>query len=438
MASKPDIGDLVQVEKAGKIYKGILMPRAEGYDSEHVTIKLANGYNIGVKVVDNGTSLAKISLVSKQQPAVSAKPKLSFSKDKPKITIVTTGGTITSKVDYHTGGVTSLMTADELLDTTPELADFVNINIVSPFQKMSENMQPADWQSLATIVAAELNKEDVKGVIVTHGTDTLHYTASALSFMLRNLNKPVVVTGSQKSNDRPSSDGPMNLLCAAHLALSDIAEVGICMHGTMNDDYCLFNRGTKVRKMHTIRRDAFRPINDLPLAKVWPNGKIEKLNTVNSRTNNKVTLDAVVDKAALIKLHPGADPKILGAYEKIGCKGIVLEGTGLGNVIWDSSNSWLPAISSLVKKGIPVCITSQTLYGRINANAYTSLRLLKNTGVIHMEDMLSETAFVKLSWVLGHKLPSKPADRIAYVREEMLKNYAGEIQKRSLPETFLY
>jgi len=297
-------------------------------------------------------------------------------------------------------------------------------------------MVPKDWQLLTKTVAEELNKKDVQGVIVTHGTDTLHFTASALAFMLHNLNKPVVLVGAQRSSDRPSSDGPLNLLCAAHIALSDIAEVGICMHANLNDNYCIFTRGTKVRKLHSSRRDAFRPINDLPLAEVWPDGKIKKISTACTRSSKTIKPDAVFEeKVALIKYYPGADPSIIDYHVRNGYKGIVIEATGLGHVKWRGKLSWLPVIKSAVKRGVPVCITSQTLYGRVNLNVYTALRLLKETGVIPLEDMLPETAFVKLGWVLAHKDVANDMEKI---RKKMLHNYAGEINERSLPETFLY
>ncbi len=430
-------GDLVEVKKGEQVYQGVMMPRSEGYNPDHITIKLDTGYNVGIRVKENNKKTAEIKILKKKAYKIGkAKPrKLKFSSDKPKISLITTGGTITSKIDYTTGAVTSLMSNDELLDSAPELANIANIKIISPFQKMSENMDSKDWQLLAKTVATELNKKDVQGVIVTHGTDILHYTASALSFMLRGLNKPVVLVGAQRSNDRPSSDAPMNLICAAYLALSDIAEVGICMHATLNDDYCIFLRGTKVRKMHTSRRDAFRPINDLPLATIYPDGKIEHAKKINKRkNNNKVDLDdSFEEKVALVKFYPNADPKILDYYVDNKYKGIVIEATGLGHVASSGKNSWLPTITALIKKGIPVFITSQTLYGRVNLNVYTALRLLKETGAIPLEDMLPETAFVKLCWVLGH-----PDIDMEKTREMMLTNYSGEIQERSLPETFLY
>lgn len=130
-------------------------------------------------------------------------------------------------------------------------------------------MKPKHWIKIAHEVAKSLNSGD-SGVVVAHGTDTMGYTAAALSFMLRDLGKPVILVGAQRSSDRPSSDAAMNLICSVRMSTSDVAEVMVVMHGETGDTYCLAHRGTKVRKMHTSRRDAFRSINDVPIAKVWP------------------------------------------------------------------------------------------------------------------------------------------------------------------------
>jgi glutamyl-tRNA(Gln) amidotransferase subunit D len=251
---------------------------------------------------------------------------------------------------------------------------------------------------------------------------------------LRNLSKPVVLVGSQRSSDRGSSDAGMNLICAARVAVSDMAEVGICMHGSPDDSYCLFLRGTKVRKMHTSRRDAFRPINDLPLAKVWPDGRIDKINPKQKkRSEGKVELDAKFEpNVAILKVYPGSDPAVIDYYVRKGCKGFVIEGTGLGHVPTFVKKSWTEKIKKHSEQ-IPFIVTSQTIYGRVNPDVYTNLRkLFHEAKAIPGEDMLTETAYVKLGWVLGHTTSMEK------VREMMLTNYAGEITTRSLPETYLY
>ncbi|HDD72516.1 MAG TPA: Glu-tRNA(Gln) amidotransferase GatDE subunit D, partial [Candidatus Aenigmarchaeota archaeon] len=231
------------------------------------------------------------------------------------------------------------------------------------------------------------------------------------------------------------SDAGMNLICSCYAAISDIAEVGVCMHGEMSDSFCLFIRGTKVRKMHTSRRDAFRPINDLPLAKVWPSGRIEVVNRNHrKRGDGEVELDARFEpRIALLKAYPGSEPEIIDFLVSKGYRGFVIEGTGLGHVPTFAEKSWIKTIKRHVKDGIPFVVAPQTLYGRINPRVYTNLRILyMDAGAIPGEDMLPETAYVKLGWVLGH---TQDMDE---VRRLMLTNHAGEITERSLPETFLY
>ena len=295
---------------------------------------------------------------------------------------------------------------------------------------------PADWKQMAHEIAKELNDNNVSGVVITHGTDTLHYTAAALSFLLRNLNKPVVITGAQRSIDRGSSDAFMNLVCSITTAAKmNMAEVITCLHGSLSDDYCVLNRGTKVRKMHTSRRDAFRPINELPIAKVYDTGKIEILNEkYKKKTNGKVIVDdKFEEKIALVQIYPGMDPGIIDFYVKKGYKGIILTATALGHVPTMSKNSLISVLKKAIDKKVAVVIASQTLYGRTHPYVYTNLRKLSvEAGCIFAEDMLPETAYVKLGWVLGH------TNDLAQIKKLMLENVAGEITHRIMPDSFLY
>ena len=438
------IGDRIAVTKGKKIYEGLLMPKTDAGDPGSVVIKLNSGYNIGLKF-GKGMKIGKS--ITPEPAAVLEEEryelgridkkllKVNFDKSKPPVTLIATGGTIASRVNYRTGGVTGVSSPKEILHNIPELSTIANMKMSVPFTKMSEDMDYRDWQEIARIAARKLNSGD-KGIIITHGTDALHFTSAALSFFLQNLHKPVVLVGAQRSSDRGSSDAGMNIICSTHASVSDIGEVGICMHGSLNDSYCLFMRGTKVRKMHTSRRDAFRPINDLPLAKVWSNGKIEKINKNYNKRNNKekVKLDIKFEpKVAILKAYPGSEPGIIDYLVKKGYKGFVVESMALGHVPTFAKKSWIETVKKYTNKGIPFVSTSQSLYGRVNPNVYTNLRVFYHTaGAIPGEDMLPETAYVKLGWVLGHT--TKPEK----VREMMLTNYAGEITKRSLPQTFLY
>lgn len=434
------IGEEITVEKNGRTYNGVLLPSTDFSDPDMLIMKLNNGYNIGLRydrtmVVSKGGKEPKIVKEEVKLELGKAKhlKKLSFDAKKPKISLIATGGTIGSRVDYETGGVTALMSPEELLNLAPELADFVHIrDILRPFTIMSENMNHKNYQEMAKEVAKELKKNE--GVVITHGTDTLHYTAAALSFMLSNLSKPVVLTGSQRSSDRGSSDAAINLICSANLAAySDIAEVGICMHGTPNDEFCLFNRGTKVRKMHTSRRDTFRPINELPLAKVWPSGKIEILNKAyRRRSESETKADTKFEpKVALLKSYPGSNPEVMDFLLDKKYKGFVIEAHGLGQVPTEE-NSWLPSIKRAIDSGAIVCFAAQTLYGRLDPFVYSQARKAYELGVIYCEDMLPETAYIKLGWVLGHTTDYNE------VKARMIMNIAGEISDRTVPEAFLY
>ena len=294
--------------------------------------------------------------------------------------------------------------------------------------KFSENMDCKDWQKLARATASLLNDSNIKGVIITHGTDTLHYTSSALSFFLRNLNKPVVLTYSQRSIDRASSDANLNLQCAALAAISDIAEVMLVGHASTNDDYCFAMPGTKVRKLHTSRRDAFKVVNGKPFAKIFPD-KIERISEWKQRSKGKAKLDnKFEEKVALLKFYPGQSPDILDYYLKNKYKGIVLEVLGIGQIATSGARaSWIKKLKEIQAKGIIVCAAAQCINGRVDPLVYSSGRELLDTGVIYLEDMLSETAFVKLGWILGHEEWKKNKK---IIKEKMLENFAGELNNR--------
>jgi glutamyl-tRNA(Gln) amidotransferase subunit D len=439
------IGSRIRVTRSGKSYEGLLMPKTDVGDPESIVLKLDSGYNIGLRHrpgmrIEKSREPSPRAVVQEEKFELGRVSKdllkLKFDPKKPPISMISVGGTIASRVDYRTGGVYALEDPREFLHNVPELAKTVNIKrIRRPFTKMSEDMDHTHWQEIAREVARDLNS-GMRGAIVTHGTDFLHFTSAALSFMLRNLHKPVVLVGAQRSSDRGSSDAGMNLICSAIAAVGEIAEVGICMHGESADTFCLFNRGTKVRKMHASRRDAFRPINEPPLARVFPSGKMEILNRNHSKRNDreKVKPDTKFEpRVALLKAYPGSEPSVIDYLVSKGYRGFVIEAGALGHVPTMARKSWIGTIKKHVRDGIPFVTATQTIYGRINPNVYTNLRILYHeAGAIPGEDMLPETAYVKLGWVLGH---TKSLEK---VREMMLTNYAGEITKRNLPQTFLY
>ena len=384
-----DLGDRISVERSGTTYEGAVMPsRREGY----VVIKLDNGYNIGFDA-----SKSRISLLQKRQESRKIKSDMALPRREglPQVSILSTGGTIASKVDYRTGAVTSQFSAGEIISAIPELEEIANYSARVVYQILSENMRAEYWIELANKVAREI-ESGAEGVIITHGTDTMMYTAAALSFMLKTP-VPVVLVGSQRSSDRPSSDASMNAVCAASVAISDIAEVTVVMHGSTSDDFCSIHRGTRVRKMHTSRRDAFQSINQPPLGKVdYLSRKVETFQPYRRRGEAALELQAQMeDRCALVKYTPGSSPDILNYYIDKGYKGLVLEGTGLGHVASD----WIEGIKRATEEGIPVVIASQCLRGRICDRVYDTGRDMLQAGAIEGADMLPEVALVKMMWL---------------------------------------
>jgi len=431
----PKPGDIVEVITMEKKVKGILMPKPELFGEDTIVLKLDNGYNIGI----DRKKIKEIRVIEQYKEKKDAKDKAKPNKKLPAVSILHTGGTIASKVDYRTGAVVSRFTPEDMLDMFPELNKIANIRSRLVFQMFSEDMEPEHWQALAKEVEKEL-KEGTEGVIITHGTDTMHYTSAALSFMLQNLPIPVLLVGAQRSSDRGSSDAAINLIAATRfITQTDFSGVAICMHGTSEDKCCYIHQGTKVRKLHTSRRDAFRSVNVFPYAKVFDDGKIEFIRTDYAKKDKKKRLElknSLEKKVALIKIHPGIDCKELENYANY--KGIVLEGTGLGHLpvtalddVTKSHKENLETIRRLAKK-IPVIMASQTIYGQVNMNVYSTGRDILAAGVVSGGDMLPETAFVKLAWALGQSKNIEEAKKL------MQQNIAGEMAERIDERAFLY
>jgi glutamyl-tRNA(Gln) amidotransferase subunit D len=411
-------GDQVRLRLAKREAEGRVL---ESPDSDVLLLKLSSGYNIGIpkENILAGRVLKKFKEPEREFEFPKAKKALKS------IGLIVTGGTIASKLDPKTGGVAPLTDTGEFARFYPELFDMVNVSKIEvPFMIASESMHSGHWIEIAKVVEKMLNSPEISGVVITHGTDTLHYTSAALSFFLKDTTKPVVLTYAQRSIDRASSDANLNLQCAAKLAVSDVSGVYLVGHATSDDDFCYALLGTKVKKLHSSRRDAFRNVNDVPVAKVWPD-KIEFLKEHKKRGKGKSELDVNYnDKVALIKYYPGQDSSILDYYA-LKYRGLVIEGTGLGHVATSEvENSWLGKLKKHIREGMSVCMTSQTVFGRVDPYVYSNGRELLNAGVIFLEDMLSETAFVKLGWVLGHH------GWKGKVKEKMLENVSGELNER--------
>ena len=422
-----EIGDMICVTKDDEKYEGILIPRSEYGDEKHIIIKLKSGYNVGVRI-DPTTRIEKVGTGVK--PAFTPPPLPKHKKGLPKVAIVSTGGTIASRVDYRTGGVRPALSASDLYSVVPELSEIAVVDTEILFSVYSENITSKHWIETAKTVAKHIEK-GVAGVVVAHGTDTLGYTAAALSFALEDLPVPVIMVASQRSADRPSSDAATNLVGAVKAAAcAPFAEVVVAMHETVSDKSIVFHRGSKVRKCHTSRRDTFKSINTLPLARMEDDKMtmlIKKYRKRNPPRKLKLKPD-FNERVALVKFHPDLNPQIIDWYVEKGYRGIILEGTGLGHV----GNYCFSAIQRAIEKDVVVAMTSQCIWGRLDMNVYDQGRDLLAMGVLSLEDMLPETALVKLMWVLGQISNTEEAKKL------LIKNIANEISPRTLHEKLGY
>jgi glutamyl-tRNA(Gln) amidotransferase subunit D len=425
------IGDTINVQTNDGQFIGILMPRYELADKNHVVIKLKSGYNIGIKTA-NIQLITKIMQESDQNISVGTikkeylKEKLKEIETLPKIALISTGGTIASKVDYRTGGVSAALSASELYASVPELGKYASIDPEVLLNEYSENLKPEHWTMIANKIAEKVKSNMYRGIIVSHGTDTMHYTASALSFALQNLPIPVVIVGAQRSSDRPSSDAALNLISATiFVTKSELSGVFVTMHASPSDDTIACHVGTRVRKNHTSRRDAFESIDITPVAMI-KGDRVEiqkeqseiKLHKRNDSSSFLVKPD-FNSKAILLKYHPGFDPYLITYAIMSGYKAIIVEGTGLGHI----SRECFPQIQNAVKSGVMICMTSQCIWGRIRMTVYDTGRDLINIGVIPLSDMISETAIVKAMWVLAN------TKEIESAKEMMQENIANEISR---------
>jgi len=419
-----EIGDMLRITKGNETLEGILIPRSEYGDENHIVIKLKNGYNIGVRL----TVDARVEKTGKgTKPAFAAPPLPGQNQSLPRIAIISTGGTIASRVDYRTGGVRSALTASDLYSVVPELGDIARIEAHILYSLFSENLTGKHWTEIAKSVSTHI-AAGVDGVVIAHGTDTMGYTAAAMSFALQNLPVPVMLVGSQRSADRPSSDAATNLIGAVTAAAkAPFAEVAVAMHETLSDRTIAIHRGTKVRKCHTSRRDAFKSINSAPIGKI-EDRKLTMLTEEYEKRNKKKKLvlkPEFSEKVALIKFYPGMNHEVIDWHYKNGYKGIVFEGSGLGHI----SSRCHETIGKAVKDGVVIAMTSQCVWGRVNMNVYDSGRDLQAFGVIPLEDMLAETAFVKLMWTLEQTTDPEEAKIL------LKTNVARELSPRTLPET---
>ncbi|PAU82687.1 Glu-tRNA(Gln) amidotransferase GatDE subunit D [Halorubrum salipaludis] len=426
-------GDRVRVDRGDVTNEGVLLPSTT---RDHLVVKLDGGYNVGIDRDEADVELLESGARDVDEGADAGggeASEITFDDDLPTVSLISTGGTIASTVDYRTGAVTAQFDAEDVLRAVPDLAGRANYRGRVVANILSENMEPPIWRELAEAVREEI-AAGADGVVVMHGTDTMQYSASALSFMLDSP-VPIVFTGSQRSADRPSSDNVMNAVCAVEAAKADHAETLVCMHATQSDDACALHRGTRVRKNHTSRRDAFETVGAEPLGRIdyeaaaeagaeggaadaaieWAREPIARGDGDDADLSAATDLDADVE---LVKFTPGMDP---AAWDYLDEKdGVVIEGTGLGHVHTDL----IPRIEELVEGGTVVAMTSQCLSGRVCDRVYDTGRDLLDAGVVEAGDTLPGTAKVKLMWALANL--SDPA-------EAMGRDLAGELTEESQP-----
>jgi glutamyl-tRNA(Gln) amidotransferase subunit D len=417
-------GDRVRVERDGDTVEGVLLPSTS---ADHLVVKLESGYNVGVDRDEAAVDVVESDVYDVEAASTAAGvSEIEFDDDLPTVSLISTGGTIASTVDYRTGAVTARFDAEDVLRAVPDLAGLANYRGRVVANILSENMTPGVWQDLARAVHEEI-EAGADGVVVMHGTDTMQFSASALAFIL-DTPVPVVFTGSQRSADRPSSDNVVNAVCSVAAATADCAEVLVCMHADESDDACALHRGTRVRKNHTSRRDAFETVGADPLG--WVSYDLDGETDVAFRREYDARVpeadledalalrDDLETDVELLTFTPGTDVRRLEALAD--SAGVVLEGTGLGHVHTD----WIETVDEITSAGTPVVMTSQCIEGRICDRVYDTGRDLLDAGVIEAEDTLPGTATVKLMWALANR---------ESVAETMRTSIAGEIQARSVP-----
>jgi len=400
-------------------FEGILLPRSENDDDRHLVLKLSTGYNIGIAtdtildMKEDGYKEAHYKIPEKEFP---------FTPNLSNVKLFGTGGTIASRLDYRTGAVIPAFSPGELYGAVPELADICNLTTEKLFAVFSENMGPEQYKKLAVSIGKEI-KKGIDGIVIGHGTDTMHHTAAALSFMVQDAPIPIVLVGSQRSSDRPSSDAALNLIHSTKTAAeSDIAEVMVCMFGPTSDEYSLLHQGTRVRKMHSSYRSTFRTIGDIPLAMV----DRDKITPIRDdfhrrRKDRDVTiLPYFEEKVAIVYYYPNMQPDIIDSLVDNGYRGIVIAGTGLGHV----NKPLYPAIERATKKGVAIYMTVQTLWGYVHMFVYDTGRDLMAKGIIPAENMLPEVAYIKLGWALGQ------TEDLDEVKRLMLTSIRSEITRR--------
>ncbi len=407
--NKVKVGDTVKITTDFE-QTATIMPRYEHSDDLHIVVKFKSGYNVGLGL----DKIKKIEFLSNDIPVQTSTNSIKQDPSLPKVLLLSTGGTIASRIDYRTGSVTPALTAQELNASVPELAEIANIDAEVLFSEYSENITPEHWIKIAQRLDS-LAKSDYKGILVAHGTDTMQYTAAFLSFALGGFPKPIVLVGSQRSSDRPSSDAALNLIGATKFIVkSEMNGVFVAMHNSENDDDTACHLGTRVRKNHTSRRNAFETVGAKPAFIISQDTMIQNFAGPYFRQKDYTPKINLNSKVALVKYHPGYDPKMFEHLLDQKYKAIIFEGTGLGHI----GKSMYELVKKAKQENVFLGMTSQCLDGQVNMAVYESGRDLMHFGVTPLSNMIAEIALVKAMWALGTDAKN--------ISETMLKNIASE------------
>ena len=399
-------------------HEGLALPAA---GPKLITLKLANGYNVSYpeSYVESVEILDEVEISEEEAPTP-----IEQDGNLPLVHLIHTGGTIASKVDYATGAVTARFEPDELLQSVPELRSVARLRVVKLGNMFSDDIRPRHWNRMLK-ATEEAFAEGAVGVVITHGTDTLHLSAAAMGYgWAGNGGRPpgrIVLTGSQRSPDRGSSDAAENLVAAVHWAAHGPEPTGyrdasvVVMHSESSDGQCAVLPGIACRKYHSSRRDAFKAINQGPLAWINNDGtgpSIEmaehepadaRVEAISPMMFNEDT------RIAQFIADPHLDPNLVMLAIKDGFDAIVLHGTGLGHLPISDPQDDSPENTKLrlmledhCSNGGVVVVVAQTIHGPMNLNVYAKGREQQDMGVIgHGSLCPPGSALVKLHHLLS-------------------------------------
>lgn len=425
MDNQPDLFSEVNIqytsENGDTEAVGILNPPAsKGF----ITIKLANGYNLSVKE----ENILQISVLNPPVTEPASTSEVVMDESLPKVTIIHTGGTIASKVDYKTGAVTAKFEPEDLIEANPKISEIANISAIKIGNMFSDDIRPQHW-NLMTDAIMQAFDDGADGIVVTHGTDTLHITSAALSFAFCGKGKKapgrIVMTGSQRSSDRGSTDATENLLAAVYWAAYGPMPNGnsgdcvtIAMHKTGSDGEIAILPGCSSRKMHSTKREAFVPINNDYIASVYLGSKEINHKLSRSYSEQEKQEEREIEKNPTKYSNHFKIPQLtanawltaeqIEAMAGIGASAIIIHGTGLGHLPIDNPQKDAPenddlwrALYRCVNREIPIIITNQCINGPVDMNVYAKGRKQQTMGILgHGITTSPDTVAVKVHWAL--------------------------------------